>query len=499
MRSPRPETLPVGLPAPSGRAQGSTVTAFDRGFLAAIALLYVTNLALTPPFQAPDEPNHFLRAYQLSTGCLWGETGVVGIPEVETRRTAGGHVPAVVHMDSARFSDLAFHPERQVDAGRWRSEMRASGSLTPDRARGEVFSEFRNTVLYPPVAYGPAVLGILASRALGLTVLEALYVSRAAYLLVCLLLLYGTLRVLGPGEKRKLGILCLAGMPMTAFLVPSVNGDALSISLSFLVVGLGLRLGDAWSDGRFAAFLAATALLALCKPPTFFVALMVLPAVASSDATRSVKALRLLLVGVSSLGLAVLWESSVAHLVTPFRYDLNGDQTVRDQLAFFLANPLRVSAALAHEFFVARLREYWASFIGILGWLDTPIHPWATRAYSVLLAVVALLGTISDRGDDATRPWSRFWNAAVVMGCIYLVLLGNYLAWSKIGSYEVEGVQGRHFIPAAGLLLLSTPTLVRLSRGRYSLLKGAIVATWAVVSGAAVASLLARYWGVRLL
>src|SRR4029079_8068336 len=54
-------------------------------------LLFV---AATPPFQAPDEPNHFARAYQISEGVLFPRSGGADLPEsvVTLRKDRSGCV-----------------------------------------------------------------------------------------------------------------------------------------------------------------------------------------------------------------------------------------------------------------------------------------------------------------------------------------------------------------------------------------------------------------------
>ncbi|MBL4577677.1 MAG: DUF2142 domain-containing protein, partial [Flavobacteriales bacterium] len=63
-----------------------------------LALIYgLSFLIVTPPFQVPDERNHFLKAYQISTGQLRG---------VKDMDRVGGYVPAALDIFSNSLSGM---------------------------------------------------------------------------------------------------------------------------------------------------------------------------------------------------------------------------------------------------------------------------------------------------------------------------------------------------------------------------------------------------------
>ena len=112
--------------------------------LCGLALIFIT-----PPFQVPDEPHHFFRAYQVSRGELVGQIAPGG-------KYAGGLLPeslgrTVNHL----LRDVPFHPEQKVSAS-WLEDALAM-DLEPER---EAFLGFSNTVLYSPVSYAPQAAAI---------------------------------------------------------------------------------------------------------------------------------------------------------------------------------------------------------------------------------------------------------------------------------------------------------------------------------------------------
>lgn len=463
---------------------------------ACLSLLCVGYLLLTPPFQAPDEPNHFLRAYQLSTGEIWGRKEVTSAPFGIPLEHGGGYVPSVIARDVLLFSDLKAHPERSLRFTEWRDRLRESGRLDAESRHQMVFCAFPNTVTYPPMAYVPAALAIFVARVLGLSTICALYLARAFTMTSTLTLVAGALRLSGACRGRQLTVFCLAALPMTAFLIPTVSGESVLIALSLLVVVLALRLANSWSPSAFFAFLGASLALALCKPPGFVASLLILPSLLSSKEARWTRFGRGVAVIGTSVGVACLWLASVAHLDSPLRYDINGSLAAKDQMAFFVTHPFHASVSFGKEFLVHRAAEYGRSFIGVLGWLDTPVPDGARHGFVALLAFSLILGSRSDPECGGRRLRLVVWSLALSAASVYLVMLGAYLVWSKVGAYEVLGVQGRHFLPAAAVLFPTLSPAIKLSTRRYLVARAIIVLGWIACSIWVWRTLLLRYWGV---
>ncbi|HEY4595911.1 MAG TPA: hypothetical protein VIJ02_05875, partial [Thermoanaerobaculia bacterium] len=76
-----------------------------RFVLVAVLLFGATFAIITPPFQVPDETEHFDRAYWVSEGRL----DLLPVPV----RTAAP-LPESVHRTAELFADLPFHPESKT-------------------------------------------------------------------------------------------------------------------------------------------------------------------------------------------------------------------------------------------------------------------------------------------------------------------------------------------------------------------------------------------------
>lgn len=122
------------------------------GLLGALPLV-----VLTPPFQVPDEAQHFERAYQISEGGLRAEVrdGVAG-----ARLPAS--LPALVRKYLGTDAILAVR--RVTPAPLSRSAALRAMSLDPKQQR---FVDFTGIAAYPPLACLPQAEGIAIARAFG--------------------------------------------------------------------------------------------------------------------------------------------------------------------------------------------------------------------------------------------------------------------------------------------------------------------------------------------
>src|SRR5271165_4570316 len=118
---------------------------------------------LMPPFQNPDEPNHLLRADQVSRGGLLPDPRAAidgGLTEPNIGRAAEALLP------------LKFHPERKAGP-----LLPAATALHWSAPQPQGFA---NTAIYPPVFYLPAALATALARALDLSIVHSLQLARLA-------------------------------------------------------------------------------------------------------------------------------------------------------------------------------------------------------------------------------------------------------------------------------------------------------------------------------
>lgn len=422
---------------------------------------------ITPPFQVPDEVQHFDRAYQLSEGVLLG-TGQDG--------RHGGMLPSSLPVLARRFlginTDAEGHPiTRQPLAQTWRAL-----SLPLDPAKRE-FVEFNGVGAYAPLAYLPQALAIAIGRAAGAGPLALLWLARAANALVAIALVSVAVGLMPVGQVPAL----LFGLlPMALYEYASVSPDALVISGSFLLAALGLRalVRGSWRWGEVLAAAVAGAVVCSIKPVYAPLLVIALPAALVAARRRHhLQALAIILA--VALGTTAAWFAFAAgHIIG----DRHGSIPT-DQLGFMGADPLRFLKVIA---VTIRLRAaaYVYAAIGVLGWLTLWLPGFVYQAVAIGLVAAC----VTRRADAPRLPLlSLVWCLLLFVGGAGLVMTAMYLVWTPVGGWMVHGVQGRYLLPLLPLIAAILGSLPAWRAGpRMSAIQLAVVAGIALLNAVTV-------------
>src|SRR5271166_2004801 len=255
----------------------------------------VSMIVLTPPFQVPDEPAQFHRAYQLSELQLRG---------IVRDGAAGAMLPSSLIELSEHFAGTrALHVEHPITAHPFRQTWLAlDRPLDPNRRE---FVNFTNTSFYSPIGYLPQAIAIIGGRWAGAGPLALLYLARLANALVALALLTWAVRLMpiAPEAMMVAGLL-----PMALFEYASAAPDATVIGTIFLFTAISLRgqLRGAWTVVEVAV--AAVSGLIFCSQKPVYAPLLVLglpAALTSRPAKRTLLAQAVIVL--VALGGTALW------------------------------------------------------------------------------------------------------------------------------------------------------------------------------------------------
>lgn len=469
-------------PPPARPSSRWLATAF-----AIVAAVFGTAFAVvTPPFQTPDEYNHYYRAFQVSEGRFVAESELgVASGETEPRLLVGGRVPASLSATTDAVShDLYFHPERKQRI----ADVVASFRFRL-RARHRVFATFPNTALYSPVGYLPQSLAMAIARRLRPPPIALLYVGRLASLAAWIAIATAAI-ALAPLQRGALFLIALA--PMSIFVAASVSSDGFVNATALLFVALVVRASVRDGVGRAgAAALAVTpALLALAKTAYAPLALLLL---AIPDGRLGSRARRRVIAaaGIALTAAAVVgWTALTRHLVVPLNPTVpGGTQVPAEQLRFMAAHPGSFLAACLRA--TRAYADAWLhQMVGILGWLDTPLPDAVVVAELGALVVAALV----DGTDASVSLPARTRAVAVVVWVlgVLAVMAGIYVTWTPVAGRFVDGVQGRHLLPLAPVAVLTVQNpWLRVSERR---LATALVAFAIAVDLIALAVVVRRYY-----
>jgi uncharacterized membrane protein len=407
------------------------------GLFAVLALTFgLALLFLTPPFQSPDEPEHFLRAYQVSEGTLMA-------PYREGR--GGGDLPAAVVLSTTKFRRLDYRGDLKTSRAEILGVVREPFDLS---AREWAF--FPNTAVYSPVSYAPQAAGILLARWAGLSPTAMLYAGRLVNLLVFIALGVLALR-LTPVLAHAIFLLLI--MPMTVSLAASQSADTVTNGLAVLWTALVLR--EASRTGPFSrrswailsAVIAALALAKLAYVP-LVVLVILIPAARFESVARRVATLTALVVLAAAV--SALWSATTPGLDARL-IDRAGVEP-RAQWSGIVADPWSFARVLQ-----ATIERNWdfyvKSFVGRLGWIDVHLHPRVVWAYLLALAVCCWPRV----SEPVFRPRAVTIGLACAVVAVVVVLIAilDYVFWSAVNLGRVDGLQGRYLIPIMPALFLA--------------------------------------------
>ena len=402
---------------------------YPRLFLLIGGFFGLLMLVITPPFQTPDEHDHFFRAVMISSGQFVGrkypfsENQKKQVP-AKYLNGSGGIVPISIPYTTRMVNQkLPFHPENKQSL----NDLEKMFSL-PLNMPGQP-DVFTNTSAagYSPILYLPSGLAITVGWHLKLSPLWLMYLGRLANLLAFLGLAYWALKITPTG---KIIFFLLALMPMSLFLAPSLSIDGLTIASSMLLTATLLNLAR---NGQ---------------QPVTRQAWLIVPGT-----------LTLLALAVISY---LLWRQlkgmATVPDVTNIPFDYTSFQTKdkllplldrKKQLQFLQHYPGTIFTILNRTLQVQG-QHYIESFIGLLGWLDTKLPVWIYISYPLALIVGALGSHPAGKQILTETPLLTL----VWALCSGGVLLGFYLLSTPVGNAIIGGIQGRYFIPVTLPLLL---------------------------------------------
>ncbi len=441
-------------------------------------------LYFTPPFQTPDEPAHFYRAYEIS------ELNFARMPD---------EVPVSVRNIAMAGERMKFKSWEKISHGEIRDLKKIK--LEPEK---RLYVESVNYTL----PYLPQALGIALARAFSDSPLNYLYWARLFNLITAIILIFLAIRTT---PLHKWVFFMLGVMPMTVSQMASVSYDAPTIGISFLLIAQILDFGFGVHEkiskkGIFILFLL-TVLLAFTKPPYFLIAvafLLIPVARIGSLKKYAILFTGLLLAGIlisqfpgalSSIAQSVFVRKANAATFTPLSLqpayaELQTGQLDEDkpettgtvamktpdtssqstqppdtltppplptspydasaQTKFILDKPFRYAGILINSV-IKYAGLYMTSFVGLFGWNDTGLPDPLVYFYLIVILLVAA----TDINKEVKIGWrQKAILISVFLVCLVIIETGLYLYSNLVGTDFIVGVQGRYFIPLAPLVFL---------------------------------------------
>ena len=402
---------------------------------------------LTPPFQVPDEVQHFYRAYQLSEFRIRAEV---------QNGVAGGTLPDSLPQlanSSVYTQDGMHYPPTPSPI----SKTLKLASI-PLNASARRFVAIRGSAGYSPLPYLPQVLAMVVGRWFGLGPLYLLYLGRLFNCLAALGLA-GLAVYLMPVAAELIMVVGL--LPMSLYLYASLSPDAAVISCALLFTALSFSASTRgkWEVWELAVAAAAGAVFCSVKPVYAPILLAgVVPGLLRRGNVANVIRSHVILLG-AALGVAAGWlelaKSSMASTV--------GEGHPALQMSFVLHQPISFMRALVHSLGILPATRRYIEMVGDFGWLTVPFPAVFFFVYLLPLVNFLIVWKVGTRGSEKRSVPCAVWYLALAVASAFLVMTALYIVSTQVGGNEVTGVQGRYFIP---ILVLGGMAAIELAPGR---------------------------------
>jgi uncharacterized membrane protein len=403
-------------------------------FLAIAAFFGFLMVVVVPPFQAPDERAHYYRAYDIADFKWIAQ---------KSGRTIGEELPqSLSRIADELTGDIPFNPQRKI------SIQKIIDYLSiPLNESVKKFVSFQNTALSSPMVHLPQALGIATGKIFRLPPLVLFYLARLFNLMIWISLIFYAIRI-APIGKWLFGLLAL--LPMSVFLAASLSADPLTNGLSLLFIAYILKqtLMDRAIPMRSSNLMVLLILLslnALTKQAYFFMPFLFL--LIPAERLKNTKKYATIFAGLVSVFFFTgsIWFSAMSKIYVPFQAGISP----WDQLQYIFHHPVAyilmiIQSLIAHGFYIR-------SFIGNLGWLDTPLPLVIYLSYPLFLIASSLL---DDPNQLSLTIKQRAGLLLIFTFGFLLIPTLLYIAWEPVGFDSISGIQGRYFSPIAPLFFL---------------------------------------------
>ena len=388
-------------------------------FLGLFCSLYV------PARYTWDEESHYIRAYNQAIGNI-----VYDFDEVKSYPQHLGRIftdPNWLYRNYEDYINYASYEDLY--------------KMVPTEQRVENTPQ----VVYTPLPYIPAGIGVAVSRLFRLSVLQSVQLGRFFNVLFFALVAYLAVRI---APRKKWLFFFYFTLPINVFLAASFSVDYFITSLMGLAFAIILYLKEKKS-ASLREYLCLLAVLCLipCAKSTYAPAILLILLLNKDALPEKIRPAVNVLISIGLTGAMFLItylygnRFGIVHWNQP-----NVDSA--QQIQYILKNPVATIQTFIDttkvNFKVLALIKYqgfaYVGFVDVLGYLDI-----------AGLFILSLFDVGGDAKNESARvrltPFGVLGVIGAFLGCYLLSLLALYVTFTEIGADLVNGFQGRYCIP----------------------------------------------------
>ncbi len=411
-------------------------------------------MIFNPPFQAPDEDSHLYKIYGITDGS-WSfkkyTTDNIGGISLGKKLTFSGQILPSGLVKASRYNKrIAGEPLKKTSF-----EETAQIAKISLEKENKIFIGYP-APFYTPLSYIPAIFFVLILKLINASPFWMLYVSRLCSLITYTALLYFTIKIT---PVKKWMFLTLGLLPMCLYQASALSTDGLSNGAAFFLTAYALYLSFSKEVKKITrrhilTFLGLITLLSICKFTYFWLILLyfLIPKERFDSKLQKYK-LFALIFGISGTLciIPILYHMHITQgLQAVQSFSTNLEKS--DLTKFIFNHPIEyillISKTLLYNF-----RYYLNGFVGLFGWIDTPLPYYAVWTY-IYTIVLASITNYDEKSVDINLK-EKILFSTISLGCLFLICTSCYLNFLPDDyTNTIAGIQGRYFIPFAPLFFL---------------------------------------------
>ncbi|MEG1432597.1 DUF2142 domain-containing protein [Eubacterium sp.] len=434
-------------------------------FIIAAIIIGTAYIIVIPPGGVPDESNHYLTAYSYSSILIGSQA-----------KDTNGNVALRENDDEFLYRG----PHQFSQDNYYRQYLTLFDSHDGSNSNDYMISQENHSPLQiSPIAYIPQILGLSASRILGINAVATYYMGRLCSLFFYILLVSIAIKK-APFSKVLFFIVAL--LPMSLQQGMSYSYDSMLIAASLLSISYILFLAydkqkKAMSSKDYIFLIALLVLIMASKwiYSIFFLLGVLIPQEKFGSSKKKILVMIIFcfVVICCFLIFQMLGKDKITGLssVADTGFSIEYIFTHKKQI---IAMFLRTIHSYFDFYFYSTISNYF-------GWLNIIIPQIFTTGYFLLL-IFSLIAY--DQNQLILDYKGKVLFALICLMLFLFIEFGLLIDWTDINSVVIQGVQGRYFIPMLPLLFLIFQNNIIVSRIRldkYLIIVFYIIQTFTII------------------
>lgn len=390
-------------------------------------IIGLTFLFLIPPFNIPDEPEHFIKSYELFDKASSSDDGIA-------------EISSNMYYFVSSYKYTSMHGDVKYNGKNYLNSI-----LNKENTENKLYSfSYRSTKKSSILPYLPSAIIISIAKNLNFSPLLLLIFGRAINLMISLIICYYTLKI-APHFKKLFFIVML--LPTFIQESAGINMDWLTNSISILTIGYIMKLiysNKKISYKEIITLFILGLILGFCKFGYFPIMFLIFLIPNKKIKNTKIKPILIKIV-------LIIFVIAVSYLTNTSMGGAVSESTPYYTIGYAISHPINTISVYLNTF---------------LNRFDTDIFKGQFDSFGVytkynrsllttlLIIMYALVFLVKDKNDKKLELKERVIYLIISAMLILIPYTAMFLCWTFLGADSINGLQPRYFLIAELLLFI---------------------------------------------